>query len=96
MKSSGEDSQVDIVKGRGSVAEKYDSDKQLAAEVATYEQHIIEKYHQMDLYRAKDKPRSKISFNDLTLTENLNYIKRHLKNSDEAFELFTITKDKFA
>ena len=48
----------------------------------------------MDLYRAKGKSKNKISFNDLTLHENLNYIKFNLKNSDEAFKMFEITKDK--
>lgn len=42
----------------------------------------------MDVYRAKDISRNKISFADLTIQENLNYIKYTLKNSEEAFELF--------
>ena len=49
----------------------------------------------MDLYRSKGLSKSKISFNDLTLQENLNYIKYDLKNTHEAFSLFDITKDKF-
>jgi hypothetical protein len=39
----------------------------------------------MDVYRAKGKSKNKISFADLTLHENLNYIKYTLKDSDEAF-----------
>ena len=49
----------------------------------------------LDLYRAKGKTKSKISFNDMTLEENLNYIKYTLKDSDEAFKLFEITRDTF-
>ena len=49
----------------------------------------------MDLYRSKGLSHSKISFNDLTLQENLNYIKYDLKNTHEAFKLFDITKEKF-
>lgn len=60
-----------------------------------YEQKVVEQHHKLDLYRAKGKARSKISFNDLTLVENLNYIKHNLKNSEEAFEMFKITQDKF-
>lgn len=31
----------------------------------------------------------------MTLTENLNYIKYNLKDSNDAFELFGIIQDKF-
>ncbi len=54
----------------------------MAADVAMYEKKIVDQYHKLDVYRAKGKERSKISFNDLTLVENLNYIKHNLKNSD--------------
>ena len=47
------------------------------------------------MYRAKGKDQSRISFNDLTLPENLNYIKYTLRNSDEAIKLFEITQAKF-
>ena len=36
-----------------------------------------------------------ISFKDLSLHENLNYIKFTLKDSKEAFHMFDITKDAF-
>lgn len=49
----------------------------------------------LDIYRAKGKSRKQVSFNDLSLHENLNYIKYNLKNSDEAFEMFRITKENF-
>jgi hypothetical protein len=67
----------------------------MAAEVAQYEQKIIDEYHKLDVYRAKGKERSKISFNDLTVQENLNYIKYNLKNSEEAFKMFEITQRKY-
>ena len=67
----------------------------MAAELAHYEQKIIDQYHKLDVYRAKGKERAKISFTDLTLQENLNYIKYSLKNSEEAFKMFEITQRKY-
>ena len=96
---SGEDSDkakgIDILRS-SPLTQSYENEKQLAADVALYEKEIIDKFHKLDVYRAKNKSRSKISFTDLTLTENLNYIKYNLKNSDEAFELFKITQDKYS
>lgn len=82
MKSESEsEGAVDILKPN-KVAQAYDTDQRLSADLMQYEKQVIEKYHGMDVYRAKGKARSKISFTDLTLTENLNYIKHNLKNSD--------------
>lgn len=67
----------------------------MAADIELYEKKIVDQYHKLDLYRSKGKTKNKISFNDLTLQENLNYIKFNLQNSDEAFKLFEITKTKF-
>jgi hypothetical protein len=78
------------------LSQSYDGEKQLAAEVAQYEKHIVEQYHQLDLYRTKGKPKAKISFTDMTLTENLNYVKYNLKTSEEAFDLFKITSTRFS
>jgi hypothetical protein len=47
------------------------------------------------VYRAKGKDRSRISFNDLTMPENLNYIKYNLQNSEDAFKMFEITQTKY-
>ena len=47
------------------------------------------------MYRAKGKDRSRISFNDLTMPENLNYIKYNLQNSEDAFKMFEITQTKY-
>lgn len=68
---------------------------QAATNIQQYETEIVNKYEQMDLYRAVGKNYKQISFNDLTLAQNLNYIKYNLKNSHEAFKLYDITKDKF-
>jgi len=57
----------------------------MAAEIEKYEKQVIEQYHKLDVYRAKGKEKNKISFNDLSLQENLNYIKFNLKNTEEAF-----------
>lgn len=81
LKSSGEESGIDILKPN-KISESFDSEQRLAADVASYEKQIIDKYHNLDVYRAKGKHRSKISFNDLSLSENLNYIKHNLKNTD--------------
>ena len=93
---SGEDSdkRVDIVRASG-LAQSYEDEQRLAAQVAQYEKEIIDKYHKLDLYRAKGKPRAKISFNDMTLVENLSYIKHNLQTSEQAFELFKITQVKY-
>lgn len=56
---------------------------------------IVQEHLNLDIYRAKGKSRSKISFNDLTLQESLNYIKYTLKDSKEALNMFLITKEHF-
>lgn len=73
----------------------YDEARDRAGQIEAYEQEIVDKYNAMDLYRNKGKSWSKISFNDLSLEENLNYIKYNLKSSHEAYKLFLITQDKF-
>lgn len=57
----------------------------MAADIELYEKKVVDEYHKLDLYRTKGKTWRKISFNDLTLQENLNYVKFNLKNADEAF-----------
>jgi len=47
------------------------------------------------MYLAKGKSQKAISFNDLSLEENLTYIKFNLKDVQEAFYMFDITKHKF-
>jgi len=47
----------------------------------------------LDIYKAKGHV-SNLSFRDLTVNENLNYIKHSLKNSTEAFALFKITSEQ--
>ena len=46
-----------------------------------------------DLFKLKGKSRGQISFNDLTLEENLCYIKYDLANTHEAFKVFKILSD---
>lgn len=81
---------------QSSLADKYQKEKEVSAHIENYEQKIVDEYKQLDLYRAKGKTKAKISFKDLTLQENLNYIKFNLKNTNEAFDMFDILKDKFA
>jgi hypothetical protein len=92
--SAGSSGDLEIYR-QSAMSERYEEAKTLSANIEDYEKHIVEKHTQLDLYRAKNKTRGKISFNDLTLQENLNYIKYTLKNTNEAFAHFDITKDKF-
>ena len=57
------------------VSRNYDKAGEIATAVAEYEAGIIIKHRGKDLYRTKGKSRGQISFNDLTLEENLMYIK---------------------
>lgn len=50
----------------------------MANEIQSYEEKVMEQHYKLDIYRAKDKSRNKISFKDLTLSENLNYVKYNL------------------
>jgi hypothetical protein len=78
------------------VARNYDRAGELATAVADYEVAVIEKHHGKDLYRSKGKSRGQISFNDLTLEENLMYIKHDLADVQEAFHIFDITKGNYS
>ena len=61
--------------------------------ITEYEKAIVANHEATDLYRLKGKSKAQISFNDLSLEENLRYIKYDLENSHEAFKLFKITRD---
>lgn len=74
----------------------YDRARDAAGEIKEYEQKIVDKYNALDIFRLKDKNEKQISFNDLTLEENLNYVKYNLKTSHDAFKLFQITQEKFS
>ena len=67
----------------------------MAGQVKDYESNVYTDHLSLDLYRAKGKSKSKISFKDLSLQENLNYIKYTLKDTNEAFDMFNITKYSF-
>eukprot|EP00347_Sterkiella_histriomuscorum_P004264 403361113 len=89
------DKSVDIYR-ENRLASEFDHLKNVAAQIEQYEEKVIEEYKNLDVYRAKNKSFRQINFNDLTLQENLNYIKFNLKNSAEAFQMFEQVKDKFA
>lgn len=55
-----------------------------------YETEVVQDHYSLDLYRTKGKTRSKISFNDLTLHEQLNYVRWNLKDTREGFQMFEI------
>lgn len=64
--------------------------RNLAAAVADYEQVVVQDHLALDLYRSKGKSYTQISFNDLTVHEQLNYVKYNLKNTKEALLMFDI------
>jgi hypothetical protein len=49
------------------VSQIYDFAKDQATKISNYENKIVSKYEQLDLYKSKGLTRGKISFNDLTL-----------------------------
>ena len=49
------------------VSNKYEEAKLIAASVEQYEKQVVSEHLNLDLYRRKNKSRSNISFNDLTL-----------------------------
>ena len=55
---------------------------------------LVQEHLQLDLYRAKDKSRGQISFKDLTLHEQLQYVKWSLKDTREALQMFEIVKEQ--
>ena len=88
------DTEVDIYKS-DEISAGYQKAQKLSSAVKDYEAELVKEHLNLDIYRAKGKSRSTISFKDLTLHENLNYIKFTLKDSKEAFNMFNITKDAF-
>ena len=54
----------------------------MASDIQKYEQKVVNEHYNLDIYRAKGKSKGKISFKDLTLNENLNYVKYSLQNSE--------------
>ena len=88
------DNEMDIYK-TDDITSNYERAQKLSNSMKDYESELVKEHLQLDIYRAKGKSRNKISFNDLTLHENLNYIKYSLKDSQAAFDLFKVTKDTF-
>lgn len=88
------DTEIDIYR-TDEISSSYQKAQKLSNAIKDYETELVHEHLKLDIYRAKGKSRSKISFNDLTLQENLNYIKYTLKDSNEAFDLFKVTKDTF-
>ena len=93
--SGGEGNQVDILRSHDQITSSYDEAAQLSEQVKDYESDIYSDHLSLDLYRTKAKSKTKISFKDLSLQENLNYIKYTLKDTNEAFDMFNITKYSF-
>ena len=88
------DTEIDIYR-TDEISAAYQRAQKLTNAVKDYETELVQEHQMLDIYRAKGKTYNKISFNDLTVQENLNYIKYTLKNSNEAFDLFNVTKEKF-
>ena len=94
MTASGSDGGVDIFRPN-ELSRMYDLAQHQASQIEQYEDKIVKEYTALDLYKSKGLSMSKITFNDLSLQENLNYVKFNLKNTHEAFKMFEITKEKF-
>ena len=60
------DSEIDIYKS-DEISANYQKAQKLANTVKDYEMQIVQEHLNLDIYRAKGKSRSKISFNHLTL-----------------------------
>lgn len=94
IQSATSENEVDIFQA-SNLQKRYKESELLATAVEDYEHTVVEKHLGKDLCRVKGKNRSKISFKDLTVGENLNYIKYNLTSSKEAYQLFDITKEAF-
>lgn len=84
------DTEIDIYKS-DEISAGYQKAQRLSNAVKDYEVELVHEHLGLDIYRAKGKTRNNISFKDLSLHENLNYIKFTLKDSKEAFNMFSIT-----
>ena len=87
-------SEIDIYR-TDEISAGYQRAQKLSNAIKDYEVELVQEHLKLDIYRAKGKTRNQISFNDLSLQENLNYIKYTLQDSNEAFNLFKVTKDTF-
>lgn len=74
------DSEIDIYK-TDEISANYQRAQKLSNAVKDYEAELVQDHLGLDIYRAKGKTRNQISFKDLSVHENLNYIKYTLKNS---------------
>ena len=88
------DNEIDIYKS-DEISAGYQQAQKLSGAIKDYEAELVREHLELDIYRAKGKSRNTISFKDLSLHENLNYIKYDLKDSHEAFHMFSITQDAF-
>jgi hypothetical protein len=90
MKSSSSAGEVEIFR-QSPVSQKIDEAREAAVNIKVFEDKVVDHYLGLDLYRSKNLNYKKISFNDLTLEQNVNYIKYNIKNSDDAIKMFKIT-----
>ena len=66
-------------------SKRYQEAEYLATAVQDYETSVIQHHRNKDLYYQKSKKFNQISFKDLNLQEQLNYIKYTIKDTREAF-----------
>lgn len=65
----------------------------LLKDIKLYEDQVFESYWQLDINYWLKKGKSK--FSDLTLQDNLQYIKQDITSPNDALSLFEETKDTF-
>ena len=93
--SASEDHNIDVFRSDDQVSKNYEEASKLSSAIKDYEHEVLADHLNLDIYRAIGKDKNKISFKDLTLQQNLNYIKYTMKDTNEAYEFFKITQDNF-
>ena len=58
-------------------------------EILEYQKSLVEQYRDMDIHRRMEGGK-KAELNELTLTENLNYMKYNARHARQAFRIFKL------
>ena len=77
--SDGDSHHIDVFRDEDEVSKSYQTASKLSSDIKEYENDVLADHQSLDIYRAVGKSQDRISFNDLTLQQNLNYIKYTMK-----------------
>ena len=86
---------IDVFRSEDEVSRSYQEASNLSSAIKDYESDVLSDHLNLDIYRAVGKSKANISFKDLPLEQNLNYIKYSLKDTSEAFDMFKITNGHY-